>query len=341
MSGPRHIPVLLEEAVHALAPMNNGVYVDATFGAGGYSRSILGAANAAVIGLDRDPTAVASGREWAKGYGGRLRIIHTPFGAMAEALAVAGIESVDGVVFDLGVSSMQIDEGVRGFSFQQDGPLDMRMGAAGMTAAELVNEAVEDDLSMIISVYGEDKKARRIARAIVSARAEAPIDTTGRLAEIIEGAVGGRGQEKIHPATRAFQALRIFLNDEIGELQRGLLAAECLLQTAGRLVVVTFHSMEDRIVKRFLNARAGRVANPSRHAPPAAAAAAAPFRLLMDKAVAPSSAEVGDNPRARSAKLRAAVRTDAPIPADEMDFRALGAPVLAVSPGLLLRRDAS
>ncbi|MEX0644483.1 MAG: 16S rRNA (cytosine(1402)-N(4))-methyltransferase RsmH, partial [Parvularculaceae bacterium] len=252
MAFAAHAPVMEEEAVAALAPQNNGVYVDATFGGGGYARAILGAANCTVFGFDRDPIAIDRAKKWAAAYGARLKLVNRPFADMEEALAENGVEAVDGVVFDLGVSSMQLDEAARGFSFRQDGPLSMRMDGATPTAAEIVNRGEAMDLAAIFKAYGEERHAGRIARAIVAARQEAPIATTGRLAEIVAKASPSGPKVKIHPATRVFQALRIFVNDELGQLTRALLAAERLLRPAGRLVVVTFHSLEDRIVKRFL-----------------------------------------------------------------------------------------
>ena len=313
MKDAAHTPVMLEEMVSALSPSTHALYVDGTFGGGGYSRAILAAADCRVLAFDKDPMAVEAGRAWAGAYGGRLEIDCGAFGAFDEALTERGETELDGVVLDLGVSSMQLDEPDRGFSFQSDGPLDMRMGAEGASAADVVNGAGVKDLSRIISVYGEEKRANAVARAIERARDETAITRTLQLADIVAGAVGGRGASKTHPATKTFQALRIFVNDELGELVRGLMAAERKLHKAGRLVVVSFHSLEDRIVKRFLNERAGRMPSPSRHAPPEPARAKPSFRLLYDKAVEPSEEETGSNPRARSARLRAGVRTDAPI----------------------------
>jgi 16S rRNA (cytosine1402-N4)-methyltransferase len=314
-----HAPVMAREAVEALAPRGKGVYVDATFGGGGYTRAILEAADCSVYGFDRDPTAIARAGDWARAYGPRLTLINRPFAEMEEGLAEAGVTAVDGVVFDLGVSSMQLDEAERGFSFRYEGPLSMRMDAGKPDASDVVNKGEASDLAAIFKAYGEERHAGRIARAIVAEREEAPIETTRRLADIISKAAPSRPQDKIHPATRVFQALRIFVNDELGQLVRGLLAAEKVLRPAGRLVVVTFHSLEDRIVKRFLSNRAGLEAGPSRHAP-AASRAAPTFRLLFSKAVAPSEEEIAENPRARSAKLRAAVRLEAPARADIAAF---------------------
>lgn len=311
-----HAPVMLDPVVHALAPLNGGVYVDGTLGGGGYARAILGAANCRVIGVDRDPAAIRSARQWAPAYGGRLSIVEAAYSGMEEVCAAAGVApgGLDGVVLDLGVSSVQLDHGERGFSFSQDGPLDMRMSGAGASARDVVANAPEDLLANILYDYGEEKQSRKIARAIVKAREDAPIETTGALASIIERAAGSRGGSRIHPATRSFQALRIFVNDELGELARGLAAAERLLRPSGRLVVVSFHSLEDRIVKTFLNAAAGKDGGGSRHLP-APESAPPTFRLLHSKPETPDADEIASNPRARSAKLRAAIRTSEPPPA--------------------------
>lgn len=310
MNHTGHAPVMLEEAVAALAPINHGLYVDGTFGGGGYSRAILAAANCAVYAFDRDPTAIERARDWARAYGGRLALVNRPFADMEDALAELKVDAINGAVFDLGVSSMQLDEAERGFSFMRDGRLSMRMDGGKPDAADVVNSAEARDLAAIFRIYGEEKAAGRIARAIVEERKAAPIATTGRLAEIVSR-VSPRREDRIHPATRVFQALRIFVNDELGQLARALVAAERLLKPAGRLVVVTFHSLEDRIVKRFFTERSGAAAKPSRHAP-SAAPTAATFKLLNEKPQSPGAAEIDANPRARSAKLRAALRTDAP-----------------------------
>lgn len=317
-----HTPVMLKEVLAALEPREGGVYVDATFGAGGYSRAILKAADCTVYGFDRDPTAIERANEWAQDFAGRLFLINRPFAEMREALEEKGVEVVDGVVFDLGVSSMQLDEGERGFSFRRDGPLSMRMDGGKPDAADVVANAAANDLAAIFKSYGEEKRSRQLAKAVVRAREEQPIATTGRLASVIEAATPAALRKKIHPATRVFQALRIFVNDELGQLIAGLRAAERLLRPAGRLVSVTFHSLEDRIVKRFLSggeeAKGG-----SRHLPPAEETPA-PFEPLYSKAIAASAEEEKTNPRARSAKLRAAARTNAaPLALDEI---ALGAP---------------
>jgi 16S rRNA (cytosine1402-N4)-methyltransferase len=301
-----HVSVLLDEVIAHLACGPGDLIVDGTFGAGGYSRAFL-ATGAKVVAFDRDPTV----RRFAAGFPeDRFRLVEARFSEMD---AVLGEGHADGVALDLGVSSMQLDEAGRGFSFMHDGPLDMRMGGEGPTAAELVNTAEQDELARIIFVYGEERESRRIARAIVRRRAEQPFTRTLELAEFVEKALGGRRGAKIHPATRTFQGLRIAVNEELSELEAGLAAAERALKAGGRLCVVTFHSLEDRIVKSFLSVRAGRTPAGSRHAPPVAKGAEPSFRLLFNGAKAPSEAEMKANPRARSAKLRAAVRTDAPV----------------------------
>ncbi len=306
-----HIPVMADEAVATLGPADGRLFVDATFGAGGYSRLILDRADCSVYGFDRDPSAIARAAEIEASYDGRLRLVASPFDGMVEALGREGVEAIDGVVFDLGVSSMQLDEARRGFSFMREGPLSMRMDSGKPDAGDVVNAAETADLAEIFRVYGEEKKAGRIARAIVDERAVSPIRTTTRLAEVIARANPPRREDKIHPATRVFQALRIFVNDELGQLARALIAAERLLKPAGRLVVVTFHSLEDRIVKNFFAERSGRAPSGSRHAP-AAALVAPTFELLSAKPKTPTAAEIAANPRARSAKLRAGARTAAP-----------------------------
>jgi 16S rRNA (cytosine1402-N4)-methyltransferase len=304
MNAP-HVPVLLDEVVDALAPKPGQTVVDGTFGAGGYARAIL-AKGPAVIAFDRDPTA----RRFADGLpADRFRLVERRFSELCDE---TGEGAVDGVVLDIGVSSMQLDEAERGFSFMRDGPLDMRMAASGQTAADLVNETEQAELARILFVYGEERESRRIARAIVRRREEQPFTRTLELAEFIEKSLGGRRGAKVHPATRSFQAIRIAVNEELSELEAGLAAAERALKAGGRLCVVTFHSLEDRIVKTFLTVRAGRTPSGSRHAPPVAAGAAPSFELLFNGAHGPSEAELAANPRARSAKLRAAVRTAAP-----------------------------
>ncbi|MEQ9813608.1 MAG: 16S rRNA (cytosine(1402)-N(4))-methyltransferase RsmH [Azospirillaceae bacterium] len=313
MTAPTHIPVLLTEVVTALAPRAGEVHVDATFGRGGYTRAILDAAPVTVIGVDRDPAAIAAGEALAVQSDGRLHLAHGPFGDLEKLVAafLPADGKVDGVVFDLGVSSPQIDDPARGFSFRQDGPLDMRMGAEGESAAELVNRAEEEELVRIIREFGEERHARRVARAIVAARRDAPLTRTATLAEVVRRVVP-RSRDGIDPATRTFQAIRIAVNDELGELDRGLCAAERLLRAGGRLVVVSFHSLEDRRVKAFLAARSGRAAGPSRHLPVPANDRAPSFRDPTRKPVTATLEERSGNPRAASARLRAAIRTDAP-----------------------------
>ena len=305
MSAP-HVPVLVAEVLESLDPKPGELIVDGTFGAGGYARAIL-ATGAKVVGFDRDPTV----RRFAAGFPqDRFRLVEARFSEMDAELGEGG---ADGVALDLGVSSMQLDQPERGFSFMADGPLDMRMGGEGPTAADLVNTAEPAELARILYVYGEERESRRIARAIARRRADQPFTRTLELAEFVEKALGGRRGAKIHPATRTFQALRIAVNEELAELEAGLVAAETVLKPGGRLCVVTFHSLEDRIVKGFLSVRAGRTPAGSRHAPPVKAGAPPSFKLLFNGARGPSEAEAKANPRARSAKLRAAVRTDAPV----------------------------
>ncbi len=302
----RHIPVLLNEVVDALQPRDGGRYVDGTFGAGGYTAAMLDRADCRVIAIDRDPDAISAGRALAERYAPRLRLIEGRFGDMADLLSAEGVDDVDGVALDLGVSSMQFDQAERGFSFRASGPLDMRMEKTGPSAADLVNEADEAELADIIFRYGEERRSRRVARAIVEARKQKRIETTGELAEIVRRAVGPQGRDESDPATRTFQALRIAVNDELGELVRGLAAAEQVLAPGGRLAVVSFHSLEDRAVKEFVRGRAGRTPRPSRHAPPRADTKPAELRDLTRRPVLPSDAEVARNPRARSARLRVA-----------------------------------
>ncbi|WP_407928210.1 16S rRNA (cytosine(1402)-N(4))-methyltransferase RsmH [Elioraea tepida] len=309
MAEAGHTPVMLAEVLGLLAPRDGRTYLDATFGGGGYTRAILEAAACRVFALDRDPDAIARGAALAARFPGRLCLIEGRFGDMVALLAERGVAALDGVVFDLGVSSFQLDDPRRGFSFRNDGPLDMRMGRAGPTAAELVNTLSERALAALLLEFGEERYARRVARAIVRARAEAPIDTTARLAVVVRDALPPSA-DGIDPATRSFQALRIAVNDELGELERGLAAAISLLAPSGRIVAVSFHSLEDRLVKRHLAEASGRAARPSRHDPAALASAPAPpaLRLLTPKPLRPSAAEVATNPRARSARLRAAER---------------------------------
>ena len=317
MNRPDHVPVMLAEVMESIAPRDGAIYVDGTFGAGGYSRALLESARCTVCGIDRDPAAAAAAAGLRAAYGDRFTLIEGCFGHMGALLAERGIAAVDGVALDVGVSSMQIDRPERGFSFRGDGPLDMRMSGVGRTAAELVNDAPEAALADIIGGLGEERRARRIARAIVRARGRAPITRTGELAAIVRQAAGpdrGSRRDAIDPATRTFQAIRIHVNDEIGELGRGLAAAESLLRPGGRLAVVTFHSLEDRTVKRFLRDRSSGRARPWRHRPePAETRRGETFRLLHRRVRRPSAAETEANPRARSAKLRAAERTGVPL----------------------------
>jgi 16S rRNA (cytosine1402-N4)-methyltransferase len=299
-----HIPVLLEEVVAALAPTAGQTIVDATFGAGGYTRALL-AGGARVIAFDRDPDAIAAGQVAALD---GLTLVHADFSAMASALADLGKEQVDGVTMDIGVSSMQLDQAVRGFSFQSDGPLDMRMSQEGPSAADFLNEADEGAIADVIYRYGDEPKSRRIARAIVAAR---PLARTGDLATVVRRALGHKPHDKKDPATRTFQAIRIHVNRELDELAEGLAAAERVLKPGGRLAVVTFHSLEDRMVKRFLRDRSGAAPAGSRHAPQAAAPAAPSFESV-GRGIRAGEAEVAANPRARSATLRTARRTAAP-----------------------------
>jgi 16S rRNA (cytosine1402-N4)-methyltransferase len=303
----RHIPVLVRRAVEWLNVRDGGLYVDATFGAGGFSRAILATPGARVIGIDRDHRAIADGAALLAQASGRLDLVEDRFANLQATVAREGA-AVDGVVFDLGVSSMQLDQAERGFSFRLDGPLDMRMGRTGPSAADVVAHAGERDLAAIIATLGEERHARAVARAIVRARAERAIETTGTLADIVARAIPTR-PAAIHPATRTFQALRMFVNDELAEIAYGLAAAERVLKPGGRLVVIAFHSLEDRIVKNFLAGRS-RAPGASRHRPEAIAGAPT-FRVLTKRPETPDEAEIAANPRARSAKLRAAERTDA------------------------------
>lgn len=327
----RHRPVMLNEVVAALAPLEGRVVIDGTFGAGGYSRAIL-AAGAEVIAIDRDPDAVAAGRAVEAAAGGRLTLVHGRFSALdehARAVLAGRRTTVDGVVLDVGVSSMQLDEAERGFSFRGDGPLDMRMSQDGMSAADLVNDADIGTLTRIIGLYGEERRARAVARAIVERRKEQPFSRTADLARLVERVVPKSG-DGIHPATRTFQALRIAVNRELDELVEALGAAERILAAGGRLVVVAFHSLEDRIVKRFLADRTRERAGGSRHLPEAEVPPAT-FRVAVRGVVAPSPEEVAANPRARSAKLRAAERTSAP--ARPVDADAFGVPSVIIGTG--------
>ena len=319
----RHIPVLLSEVVTALAPKDGETFIDATFGAGGYSRAILEAASCSVLALDRDPRAVADAVEVCKQFPNRLTVVQSPFSALEQVArdylstdASTGKPSLftapDGIVFDIGVSSMQFDEAARGFSFQHDGSLDMRMSSEGLSAADVVNTFEESRLADLIYELGEERRSRAIARAIVERRAEERFTRTLELADLILRIFRGHREDGKHPATRTFQALRIFVNDELSELEQGLVAAERILKPGGRLVVVSFHSLEDRVVKRFLTERAGREPGVSRYLPANPVKFSAPsFRIINSRPLTPQKGELDLNPRARSARLRAAVRTEA------------------------------
>jgi 16S rRNA (cytosine1402-N4)-methyltransferase len=313
----RHVPVLGREAVDYLAPRDSGIYVDATFGAGGYSRAILSVPGTRVVAIDRDRTAIAGGFDLVDQSNGRLTLVEDRFSNLADVCNAQGLTAVDGVVMDVGVSSMQLDQSERGFSFRLSGPLDMRMGQDGPTAADVVAKASETDLANIIYIFGEERHSRAVARAIVAARREAPITTTRALADIVARVVRSKPND-IHPATRTFQALRIFVNEELDELHAALVGAEQLLKPGGRLVVVSFHSLEDRIVKNFLNER-GRRGGGSRHLPEVDQVAPS-FDILTKRPVVADDQEVEANPRARSAKLRAAVRTAAPVHSETATF---------------------
>jgi 16S rRNA (cytosine1402-N4)-methyltransferase len=303
-----HVPVLLAEVIAGLAVGDNETHVDGTFGAGGYTRAILESGAARVFAFDRDPDAILEGEEIAASSGGRLTLVPERFSRMRQALADLGVTEVDGVTLDIGVSSMQLDRAERGFSFQSDGPLDMRMAREGESAADFLNSAAEDDIADVIYRYGDEPKSRRIARAIVAAR---PIERTAELAAIVRKALGWHQGMKRDPATRTFQAIRIHLNEELQELEDGLEAAEQVLKQGGRLAVVTFHSLEDRMVKRFLKERSGDVPAGSRHLPVQASTAPAPTFEAVTKPVRAGEDELKINPRARSATLRVARRTGA------------------------------
>lgn len=330
-----HIPVMLDQVLAALEPRDGGIYVDGTFGNGGYTRGLLDAGETQVIGVDRDPNAIKAGQALVDEAAGRLTLVMGCFGDMdalvPPVLDGMDVQAPDGIALDLGVSSMQLDQAERGFSFRQDGPLDMRMDAGAgdsPSAADVVNSYDAGDLSQIFKVLGEERHAKRVAHAIVRRREDAPFERTADLADVVARAIGGKPQ-RIHPATRVFQALRIYVNDELGELARGLIAAEKLLAEGGRLAVVSFHSLEDRVVKRFFASRAGAVSNPSRHMPEAQAGPAPSFKLLSRKAQEPTDDEIDRNPRARSAKLRSVERTAAPmhvVDVSDAGMHALGLP---------------
>ncbi len=316
-----HIPVLLAPMLEALAPQDHEIYIDGTFGAGGYSSAILDGADCRVVGIDQDPDVLRAGRPLLQKYGPSLSLLAGRYSAMVELVAGLGIDAVQGVVLDIGVSSMQLDQAGRGFSFRANGPLDMRMSQSGPTAADLVNGLSEEELATVLWRFGEEKKSRKIARAIVERRSATAFTETGDLADLIAQIMPKKPGDKIHPATRSFQALRIYLNDELGELLRGLNAATKVLAPGGRLVVVSFHSLEDRIVKRFLRLGAGRVANQSRHLPDLNKEPPVAYQIINPKAVKANDTEIEVNPRARSAVLRSAVRVDAsPLSFDEADL---------------------
>lgn len=326
---------MLAEMLKALQPRDGALYIDGTFGAGGYSTAILDASDCRVLGLDRDPSAVGAAAGLVERYRGRLEVMEARFGAMAEivgpVVAKTGVP-LAGIVLDIGVSSMQLDEADRGFSFQADGPLDMRMGhaagqlseGAGASAADVVNTAPEGLIADILYQLGEERRSRAIASAIVRRRAERPFATTADLVDVVTRVLGRPRPGEKHPATRVFQALRIWVNDELGELARALLAAEALLPEGGRLVVVTFHSLEDRIVKQFMASRSGRTPGISRHMPAGGAGPEPSFRIVNSKPLIPSNQEIAANPRARSARLRFVERTAAAV--WKPDPAALGLP---------------
>lgn len=311
MNVKSHIPVMANELVAILMPTDGKTYLDGTFGAGGYTRALLEAADCKVWGIDRDPIAVELGHQLAAWYSGRLTVLRGRYSKMAKLLGEVGVEQLDGIALDIGISSMQINDASRGFSFAVDGPLDMRMGNDGETVADIVNRVAEKELADIIYQYGEERASRRVAKAIVELRQRTPITRTGQLADLVRRVVARSG-DGIDPATRTFQALRIYVNDELGELETGLAAAEQLLAPGGRLAVVSFHSLEDRRVKRFFQTRSGSAPRPSRHEPEALDGQSKPtFKLLKRGAARPKTSEIDGNPRARSARLRWAERTSA------------------------------
>lgn len=325
--GPvRHVPVMLDEVLAHLVPASGETIVDGTFGAGGYTRAILDS-GANVLAIDQDPNAIRDGEALVREAGGRLVLAHGRFSALDKIARESGHASVDGVVLDIGVSSMQLDEAERGFSFQKDGPLDMRMGQSGLSAADVVNRADHSTLTRVFGILGEEKQASKVSRAVIAAREATAFSTTLQLADVIRKAIGRVPKDKIHPATRSFQGLRIFINRELEELAEGLFAAERILKPGGRLVVVTFHSLEDRIVKKFFADRTGSEGGGgSRHLPQMEMVAAT-FEQKKRGAVPAGASEIADNPRARSAKLRSGTRTDEP--ARESDMGLFGLPNLS------------
>jgi 16S rRNA (cytosine1402-N4)-methyltransferase len=323
-----HIPVLLDEIVEAVCPASGELIVDGTFGAGGYSQALLDAADCRVLAIDRDETVFAASAAVTARYSGRLKVVQDRYSNLAEVIRAQGVSQVDAVVLDIGVSSMQIDDPARGFSFQSDGPLDMRMGRTGPSAADIVNTASADTIADILFHLGDERQSRRIARAIAHDRDEKPFVTTLQLAGLVSRILKTPKIDGRHAATRTFQALRIYVNDELGELARALSAAESILKPGGRLVVVTFHSLEDAIVKKFFRARTGRESKGSRHGPIAGLSGPPPsFRFLNHRPINPTEAEVARNPRSRSARLRYAIRTDAA--AWPLDLAALDVPIVA------------
>jgi 16S rRNA (cytosine1402-N4)-methyltransferase len=311
MSAYHHKPVLLNEVVAAIEPKDNAIIVDGTFGAGGYSKAFLAAAACQVFGIDQDPDAIEIGRKYEPEFGGRLVVIEGLFSNMGDLLGAHGVGAIDGVALDVGVSSMQLDQGARGFSFSNDGALDMRMSQAGVSAADVVNNCSETDIASILFLYGEERRSRRVAKAIVDRRQKQKIESTAQLASLVEAVLGRKPNTRTHPATKTFQALRIFVNDELRQLALGLSAAEGLLRSGGKLCVVSFHSLEDRLVKRFLAARAGKTSAGSRHAPEGAPGLPPSFQISRQRAIKPTDEEVTRNTRARSARLRSATRTSA------------------------------
>jgi len=330
MTPAPHIPVLIEPLIAAVSPVK-GVWLDGTFGAGGYTRALLEDGAVRVIGVDRDPDVLTKAADFAEEFGTRITLCDGRFGELDKICAEEGVDGLDGIVLDIGVSSMQIDQAERGFSFMKDGPLDMRMEQSGPSAADIVNTNDESQIADILFQFGEERASRRIARNIVKARKDADILTTAALVEIIEQSLPRAKPGQPHPATRSFQALRIAVNDELGELARGLVAAEAMLKPGGFLAVVTFHSLEDRIVKRFMQVRSGSAPNANRFAP-LAQQDPPRFERITRKAVGPTPEEMSANPRARSAKLRVARRLDEP--AGSVDFKSLGVPPLNLRQGL-------